>query len=67
MKNMNSAASLEHAAEVFKVINAMFDLDFHYCRPLYFRKARQNPYDREIQKDVRMVIVICYLWIKWQR
>jgi len=28
MKNINSAA------EVFKVINVMFDRDYHYCRPL---------------------------------
>ena len=39
----------------------MFDLDFHYCRPLHFSTARQDPYDREIQKDVRMVNAACYL------
>jgi len=39
----------------------MFDPDFHYCRPPYFSTTRQDPYDKEIQKDVRKVIAACYL------
>jgi hypothetical protein len=61
MKNINPAASYKHATELFKEINAMFDPDFHYCRPLYFSTARQDPYDKEIQQDVRMVITAYYL------
>jgi hypothetical protein len=43
MKNINSAASSEHATRVFKKINAMFDPDFHCYRPLYFSYNTAGP------------------------
>jgi hypothetical protein len=60
MKNINPAARSEHATKVVNEISAMFDLEFRYCRPLYFSSARQVRYDREIQKQVRMIIAVYF-------
>jgi hypothetical protein len=38
----------------------MFDLDFHFCRPL-LQYSTARPLRQRHKKDVRMAIAACYL------